>query len=221
MFDCFESKKTISTGVSQWNDLSGRAEHAVQATGSKQPTLNNKRGIFFTSSSLQTLETTTNFVFPEEYTAFTTFEMTGSGTGSNFPGISSHRAGTSEFVSNCAYVSSSSVIQGANSRSGESKTTSFISTSQLNVNYTFTMRSSFSLDMMRSYNSGRHVSSNDNLSVWVTNNDTLSLGWIGTGSNYMDGYIKSFILYNRLLTEPMVHYVTRYLNNRFLVNKLM
>ncbi len=47
---------TISTGVSQWNDLSGNAHHLVQATGASQPTYdatsgaNSQAGVTFDGS---------------------------------------------------------------------------------------------------------------------------------------------------------------------------
>ena len=44
------SDVTIATGVSQWNDKSGNANHATQGTAASQPTLstdNNKRSLTF------------------------------------------------------------------------------------------------------------------------------------------------------------------------------
>jgi len=57
---------TTSTGVSQWNDKSGNANHVSQGTGSKQPTVlsatqNSLDGIEFDSASSQILERTSGF----------------------------------------------------------------------------------------------------------------------------------------------------------------
>ena len=41
-----ESPRTIATGVAQWNDLSAKANHLVQATGIAQPTVGTFAGRF-------------------------------------------------------------------------------------------------------------------------------------------------------------------------------
>jgi hypothetical protein len=40
-YDAHQSPITFSTGVSSWNDLSGNANHAIQATGANQPALSS------------------------------------------------------------------------------------------------------------------------------------------------------------------------------------
>lgn len=54
---------SVATGVSQWRDKSGQSNHALQATGAKQPTvaveaLNGKNTLAFAAASQQALDLT-------------------------------------------------------------------------------------------------------------------------------------------------------------------
>lgn len=95
---------TIATGVSQWNDLSGNANHLTQGTGSAQPSLvsnayNGKPCIRFVSANSQILsKTSTDLIGTGAYTLVTAVKVNSS-TGANaLFGNTNTGAGTTLFL---------------------------------------------------------------------------------------------------------------------------
>jgi hypothetical protein len=198
------STYTIGTGLSQWRDKSGNANHANQSTGSAQPTVqaadqNGLNTVKFVSASSQFFSLT-NAITPVNYTVAVVLKKTSGNDltpigGSNSYGLLSYSDETIYFIDGSGgnKVSHSGALSLASYASMISVGTGVLATDAFYYNGT-----SESLV---------NIASGQAVGTW---------NLIGEGNIFAsDGYIGELIMYNSALSAAQTARLYSYLKNKW------
>ena len=213
--------------VTQWNDLSGNNNHAIQPNTSKRPTLllqelHHKPVIQFdglddilqTSSklNLNNTKTATIFIVNKSFGEAICLEQSDN-TNSNSGGfyISDNYQNTGFAVAVKGNVSGPQADYLTMLKSNSLNTTYHISTVSIDKSQaSYQNQIKARIDGVDLLNTGYGGTPTDNLAA-----DTLYIGGRKSGGNFMHGGIAAVIIYNRLLSSTERVMVENYLNLRY------
>lgn len=202
-YDCTQGiTKDGSNYISQWNDLSGNNYHLIQATGAYQPLWTTSSGIFFSSNDYFQKAWGTNYSRP--YTIIIVWNKT-SGNVAQY-GVDGYSALTRHVIDYNDVVRLRA-FDNAEYQANYSKTSPFttiISTAIFNsASISFyenaTLKSTLSTGIIGNASSG------------------ITVGARYSIENYLTGYIKEIVIYNKALTTAEITKIVSYLNNKYKV----
>lgn len=202
-YDCTQGiTKDGSNYVSQWNDLSGNNYHLTQTTGAYQPLWTTSSGIFFSSNDYFQKSWGTNYSRP--YTIIIVWNKT-SGNVSEY-GVDGYSLTTRHAI-DYSNINLNRAFDNTSWQATYSKTSPFstiISTVIFNS-------ASISLYENATLKSTQLTGITGNASSGITVGARYSI------ENYLTGYIKEIIIYNKALTTEERTKITNYLNAKYKV----
>lgn len=211
--DSSSSLTMNGTGVSQWSDKSGNANHATQATAAAQPTVtsaaqNGRSGISFDGTQFMEF---TQFLSGSAATALVVAKQDASPpTSEAFTGSVLGNFGSHDFASHCQWTD-------GNIYDGFGSDTRYAITPTVALDSTRIFCWYSAADDFRLYIDGALEHTESTNTVDFGPNPVIGRGkWPGaTDTFYFQGLVFEVAIYSRALTTQEIDDVTEYLANRW------